>query len=657
MDVQLDDVDSTTPPLVLEADAATLSAVQGTPSAHAHADALPDRPAEAQADDMDLINFDSFTATSAPAVNLLPATPPKAPLGAPCSVDDLLAISPNRPSSGENPSPSLTHVTDALPNLFTPTAQEETQSADEEAQVLAALSPEQQQGLLPSSPPVVASLPEETIGQRVNEPSLAPAPQTPLRRSTRPRRSVSPYVHPTATPSKAERVPSPNPKVQIGPARRKRVRTKDQDVPQELSDSMDAVYVDSHVPMEDIQHTPDTALLDFLATPALDDIRSEASEEKEKRRESPLKDLPLRPLSPTSTNLLMQLLPSSSPKPDTGSTALAEAQHDNNRPPDAPSTPPPDNVTATLPPFCLEDQAPERPVTPMREDVSSHLRDVGRTPARRVPISEAIAQGTVSPVKAPVFFAPSQVNATNSTLGLPVFKSRAPEEILRSPAKRVPVADTMSSLQSPAKPATRPASPTKSSHVRSMSEDPIQPIVPKFRRSVSVEPVRPSPSILRPGELFRRPVSVQAATSKNSQYSTEPSSLAVPLNIPQPIQETDEAEPQQPSQPAQAKTDISKPPSGLRPPSSRADSKIPRPGVKPYTRPTSTSTSKPIPRAVPSLPKKTLPGASSISDAASTPAPTVVSHRSPPTRSFPLTVLRRPARCAWFAKWCQISHR
>ncbi|GJE95124.1 hypothetical protein PsYK624_113050 [Phanerochaete sordida] len=595
----LSDEDNAVPLLSLEEGADTSPIAPETAnlipeSARAHTDTQTDHTVEAQADEVDLINFDSFIAPPVPAVNLLPATPPRSLPSAPYSVDDLLAPTPIRPPPGETSSPEQRVQGSPL--------SQEHSSSGEKTGAIGTLSSRQ----TPPAPPApVVSVLAELVEA---EPSLEPKLKTPLRRSTRPRRSVSPYS--SATPSRA----SPSPNVEAGSARRKQHETKEQDVISGLfagwgaaTTALDVPLLDipreleSISPNTDIQHKSDdngfsTALV--------------ADTGKGKHKESPGHHH-LRSLSPASTRLLMQLLPSSNSDLD---ATTAEAPLKNSPPNQnaSNSTLPSDNDTSTLPPFCLDDQAPEPPSTPKKDVLA--FTQVTRTPARRIPISQAIAQGTVSPAKAPVF-APPHSSGSNAVHG--IFNARLGGDVPRTPAKRVPIAEAVPFLPSPSKPAVRPASPTKSSHVRSMSEDRIQPVVPKFQRSTSAEPVQRGLSMSRPGELPKRSASAQSTSQDGSQKGSELPSLITPLNIPPSIQETDEAGPHQQSRPT------SKIPSGLRQPSLRAESKIPRPGAKPYARPPTTNSSLPTARVVPSLPKKTLP-ATSASNATGAAVPPAV---------------------------------
>ena len=546
---------------------------------------LPGEPS----DEMDLINFDSFTTalpSDAPAVQLMPATPP---LGAPYSVDDLLAPTPLRPVQRFE---QVAHVPDSaeddllLPTVGSP-SREGTASVDEEAQVLIALSDEPVDVPVPMSPQVPIAALENPQEAQIVAPLLDPALQTPLRRSTRPRRSVSPYFLPLTSPSKLpdSTQPSPSqPKVEVGPARRRKPKAKEQD-----NEKVDLIEI-LHEPadkdlgdiiLEDVELPPPTS------TPPPTDGKGKGKEPEAQQR--------LGSLSPASTNLLMQLLPTSPAKESAAGVASVtqsiDKQPEIEQRPTTPVNAPPATVVT-----------PVHPSTPTRSNAfSQQTRDVVRTPARRVPIAQAIGQGIVSPVKPSAMQGGQASNASGfqaGFLGAPVFRPRAPEDSLRSPAKRVPIAQVMSSLQSPAKPSSRPASPAKSTHTRSLSEDPIQPAVPKVQRSMSADTARPGQFGLKGSDIFKKPPSTQHIPVRSSQASNEPSSSTLPFNIPPSIQEMDEPQPQVLAQP-------SKPATGIRAPSGKIESKIPRPGSKPYVRPAAAGAVKQqIPKPSVTLPRK-----------------------------------------------------
>ena len=173
----------------------------------------------------DLIMFDSLSSPSLSSQRMraLPATPPNRPLH---TVDDLLALSPMPPSSSSMLVDIPCHASEvAVPVILQNQSREATPSACDEDEVLLTLS-------RPASPPAALAHEEQTIvmDPQADVPLVVltttpeQAPQTPLRRSTRPRRSVSPYIYPfTTSPSKpASSVPStPQPPSSAATKRRK----------------------------------------------------------------------------------------------------------------------------------------------------------------------------------------------------------------------------------------------------------------------------------------------------------------------------------------------------------------------------------------------------------------------------------------------------
>lgn len=562
---------------------------------------VPNSLVEEQTADMDLINFDSFTSpsTDAPVVNLLSATPPRSLQGAPFTVDDLLAPSPLRPPH-QTPTTTESHPANMFFETLDPINREDTKSVDEEAQVLIVLADEPKTPPPQSSDAVYIDIQEAPVVDSL----LDPGSQTPLRRSTRPRRSASPYFYPlTSSPSKLPDSPS-KPKVEVGPARRRRTKTKESDDVLELDEEKDQM---SRV-IAGVQESPNKIVTNGItsnierrsATPLATPLAHEKAAQQE-----PESYQRLGSLSPASTNLLMQLLPSGT-GPDSvvvdpvATDPVADEHHETEN---AALTETSGDLEQPFP--SVVDEVLARPSTPLRTSAPPQPpRDVTRTPARRVLISEAIGQSTVSPFKASALPPASSSGTAGPPLGFlgaPVFKPRGPAETIRSPAKRVPIAAAMSSLHPPVKPSTRPASPVKSTHVRSSSEDPIQPAVLKFPRSMSAEPMQPGQTSLGAGETSRKPASTQSIPVRTVQNTVESSSSA--LNIPPSIQEIDEVGPQ-------GQVPPSKPVTNLRPPTGKIESKIPRPGVKPYVRPTLATSINKIPRPATSLLKKGLPNTS-----------------------------------------------
>ena len=78
----------------------------------------------------------------------------------------------------------------------------------------------------------------------------------------------------------------------------------------------------------------------------------------------------------------------------------------------------------------------QRPRSPLRPFSPSKFGEGSSTPARRVPIEQAIAECTYSPNKLPAAFGAARPPVTP---GSPVFKRLALDDPLRSPARRVPI--------------------------------------------------------------------------------------------------------------------------------------------------------------------------------------------------------------------------
>lgn len=501
-------------------------------------------------EEADLINFDSFSAqtpSANPSVNLLPATPPNAALGGSRTVDDLLAMSPLRPLQVAGPNTLEDHPRIMEEMLH----QELTPSVADEAEVLVVLDDEYE-----TEPPL-----SEAVSVASREPTLAqlnPEPHTPLRRSSRPRRSVSPYVVPlTGTPSPRKSVlgvptqSATEPSPIVGPARKKGTKRKEAIVIEEESDKPSATPA-GHSNASSIAYTGPSAPHSPL-------VHKDAG----KGRPTHPTHTQLRSLSPESTNVLMHLLPSTPPKLDASAEDKGTSGSALNYPLE---TTQPFNFAYSLPSGSSQDgtgAAP--PSTPVRVHPADASRDVGRTPARRVPIAEAFAQGTLSPHKPPAYLGQS---SSLGSMGTPVFKPRAPEDIMRSPAKRVPVSEVPQALFGRA--PSKPSSPAKAP-LRSMSTDPLPIAAPQFKRSMSAEPVRP---------LTIRPNFLKKPSSTSSIGISAHTGGNLPVFQPaQTIPEVDEPEPQ-------AQLSPKKPAPASRLPTGKVESRIPRPGSKPYTRPT-----------------------------------------------------------------------
>ena len=196
------------------------------------------------------------------------------------------------------------------------------------------------------------------------------------------------------------------------------------------------------------------------------------------------------------------------------------------------------------------------PGSPSKLGFNSTLHDPNRTPARRIPISEAIAQGSASPLK------DGSSGPSTGIFGWPVFSRYTQEHWTHSPVQRPhDVANHTTVAQSGIPKPTTPTSPGK---VRCGSEE------PQFLgRS-------------HPGRPFQRSASDSeiSSPSKERRIPTFTMRTAIDARLPSTIPE--EHKEDSPKKVTQSSPSAK---SALRQPSSMAASRIPRIGVKPYARP------------------------------------------------------------------------
>jgi len=196
------------------------------------------------------------------------------------------------------------------------------------------------------------------------------------------------------------------------------------------------------------------------------------------------------------------------------------------------------------------------PGSPRKLGFNNTLHDPNRTPARRIPISEAIAQGSASPRK------DGSSGPSTGIFGRPVFSRHTQEDCTRSPVRRPSdVRNHTTVAQSGIPKLTTPTSPGK---VRCGSEE------PQFlRRSHTGRPFQRSAS---DSEI--------SSPSKERTAPTFTMRTAIDARLPSTIpEEHREDSPKKITQPSPSAK------SALRQPSSMAASRIPRIGVKPYARP------------------------------------------------------------------------
>ncbi len=323
-------------------------------------------------------------------------------------------------------------------------------------------------------------------------------------------------------------------------------------------------------------------------------------------------------LSPMSAAVLSQLFAHVAAGSSSGSTTPPPPQDDGGPQPGnvlapASATPPQQTPTFIFPKLDPNgDPTPgaQRPRSPLRPFSPSKFGEGSRTPARRVPIAQAVAEGTYSPNKLPAAFgAPRPANAPGS----PVFKKLALDDPLRSPAKRVPMSEAV--LVPPPSPGKALDKGKGKAIPRLHSPVRVSSVPPRDReRSTSVEPqplrrpqrgasAEPTPRPPAPG---RRPLFQKPASSDGVPGSAVKPHSALPFpfvpgqqqRVPS-IPEGDESG-LSPTRPAPragfgagsrgtsaAATSPAKQGSSLRQPSAGSGSKIPRIGAKPYARPRS----------------------------------------------------------------------
>lgn len=194
--------------------------------------------------------------------------------------------------------------------------------------------------------------------------------------------------------------------------------------------------------------------------------------------------------------------------------------------------------------------------SPSKFGFTSTLDDPSRTPARRIPIREAIAQGSASPRK------DCSSGPSPGVFRRPVFTRYTPEDRTRSPIRRPP--DEANHVMEVSSGIARPTSSVSPEKVRSGSEE------PQFPRGH------------HQGRSFQRSASDSEilTPSKAGKVSFFPIRPAVDARLPSTIPE----EPDIDSPKKSTQSNVSSK-SVLRQPSSIAGSRIPRIGAKPYARP------------------------------------------------------------------------
>ncbi|KAJ7709927.1 hypothetical protein B0H17DRAFT_1324739 [Mycena rosella] len=545
----------------------------------------------------DLISFDSFS-TSA---HLPPAHPIASTSFIPLdthapSVDELLsswspsAQSPSAldiPSASVSPPPSEIEGGNSkgksrVSGDWTPEA------AEEQAVVDALIVPDTQ-----DSASSVQSPPGVTISADAQA-SNDDAPRTPLRRSTRPRRSGTPHAHLVPLPSSDD---EESPIRALTPSS---ALTKKK--PRKGKEREMLVATDSQSGEAESSGNATNGIF-----PSEQDREMKRRKERGERKQAMPNGTPqallqrqLGSLSPGSANVLTQLLTPSRPSP-------VREQEEPQQPPFSFSVFPVANPVHTTParmtsPIRASPVRHAKPRSPSRIQFQApSVNDPNRTPARRIPVEQAVARGQISPQKG------VQLLANNLDAGplsrTPVFHIPSQD----SPARRVNVAppsDSQGKFQ-----GMRFGSPT-----RGRSRE----------RSGSVEPRPPWNGIAAagPSDLGAFASKSRSSPSRSMSAPIKKGKLPFPLtpsgpDRPAPIPEEKVLSPnadalENPTPPPPVLGVIKVPRSVLKQPTSR----IPRIGSKPYARPAAAPSSdkSKAPAAAPRKPveKARVPSARTI---------------------------------------------
>ncbi|KAF8163284.1 hypothetical protein B0H34DRAFT_795011 [Crassisporium funariophilum] len=475
----------------------------------------------------DLINFDSFSTPTLPtqAYNENVVVASASILPGAISVDDLLSQSPSIVKSPRG------HQEFGVPSLIVeppeaePIPMESVSSpkqinlpkeiGDAGELVLRTLG-QDQQGLSSNTSEASHAMLLPTMGEITT---------TPVRRSPRPRRSVSPNP-PQVTP-----VVSLSPSIARTQIKKKpAIGNLDEDV---VSDSQEERELGSNI----VQQTP---------------LRATPNTTNRVRQRSPGKSpmvfsRELGSLSPTSTDVLSKL--GFTPAPEPGEPMNDDQPSNDAQPMFSFSMfPPPSDA---IPPSTPARSGPIRFSTPMRAGTSSPtklrlqtpaLNDPANTPARRIPIEQAIFEGQVSPQKA------VQLGFNPNGTPLPSVSTPA-RRVLISEKPKVPVSKTNGlRFGSPAKPKERERS-----------------VEPNLRMAASVK------------GKGREMAPEQLITGRYIAPSTKLDKLPYPLVPSEPPATSRSAQTQESLTPAQS--------SPLKSNLKQATSRIPRIGTKPYARP------------------------------------------------------------------------
>ncbi|PCH38213.1 hypothetical protein WOLCODRAFT_161386 [Wolfiporia cocos MD-104 SS10] len=525
----------------------------------------------------DLITFDSPSTPSRSVhiAQLRPTerldAPPPSLLATGATVDDLLSMSPQPPP----PAPFMPQA------ISQSVSGETTDSVDSETQVLEALSGEE-------------SAPAEQ--ELLVEVERNADPRTPLRRSTRRRRTSSPARPKLVSVQNDSTLPYAS------------TSTDDDDVaPQLFAPTTPLRFKkknrkSSRSPSRDIMG--DSISYDTEnAQPNSTQYIAEAQGVQETH--APETERELRSLSPTSNDVLMQV--------------LFGASEPTEQPPQEliPSSEPASESNAAVPGPALTDSQAAQPIVPASDiqrtpqpilSTPTRALDVSRTPARRVPIAQAIVQGTFSPQKQSSSAASGQTKPSGvgiGTLGSPVFKRSALDDPTRTPAKRVPLKEALAAAstqpQDKGKAPVRHASPALDLSRERTRSGSTEPRPSRRAEKAAAEPTRPFVSALAAARSSKpsldtasksRSALTKSYLNKDEPLKTLPFPVVPSRRTPGSTSEADTVRSKLKPSPPEPIV-VSSPPSSpakagsiLKQPSAGASSRIPRIGTKPYARPT-----------------------------------------------------------------------
>lgn len=301
-------------------------------------------------------------------------------------------------------------------------------------------------------------------------------------------------------------------------------------------------------------------------------------------------------LSPGSANVLAQLYPSIQTTMTPDGSPVKEQEPKKT---DTTEVAPQESKASIFPPHLsallasVQRPPPGSPVrfaspsvgrpSPTKLIPNLDLEDPTRTPARRIPIRQAIAQGSASAqmlAHTKSYPRPNDNGGLDASLRTPLF-SRALDDPLRSPAKRIPISEVFSSAKNIVSSTTNGLQ----TPVRGISRERSGSAEPRPRngreRSGSAEPQPRHPMDLPRSSTLFRPASklpfplVPAQSPEHDR----------PTSIPE--ENEDMFSPGAPT-PPECDTTVLPPTSsptksGLK---QLSNSRIPRIGSKPYTRPT-----------------------------------------------------------------------